>query len=144
MRGLSKLYRVAINAFLPVDQRNLLLPVHTYPDIFKSAIFSFRFWLSSTRIRWIRHTNPQLFEFVLQNGNFWIRYESRIKWTLKIGICQGHLYREYCIQDGYLDACSVSNIPSGVLGNRNNPDMCRIRVDGQIRFECGYVWENQG
>ena len=24
------------------------------------------------------------------------------------------------------------------------PDMCWIRVDGQIRFECGYVWENQG
>ena len=78
MRGLSKLYRVAINAFLPVDQRNLLLPVHTYLDIFQSAIFSFRMWLSSTRIRWIRHTNPQLFESALQNGNFWIRYESGI------------------------------------------------------------------
>ena len=34
LRGLSKLYRVAIDAFLSVDQRNLLLPVHTYPDIF--------------------------------------------------------------------------------------------------------------
>ena len=29
-------------------------PVHTYPDIFESATFSFRIRLSSTRIRWIR------------------------------------------------------------------------------------------
>ena len=49
------------------------------------------------------------------------------------------LYRKYCIWDGNLDACSVANIPRGVLGTRVNPDTCRIRVDGQIRFEYGYV-----
>ena len=40
----------------------------------------------------------------------------------------------------YLDACSVANIPRGVLGARVYPDTCRIRVDGQIRFENRYVW----
>ena len=40
----------------------------------------------------------------------------------------------------YLDACSVANIPRGVLGARVYPDTCRIRVEGQIRFEYGYVW----
>ena len=50
------------------------------------------------------------------------------------------LYREYCIQDGNLNACFVANIPRGVLGTRMNPDTCRLRVHGQIRFECGYVW----
>ena len=59
-------------------------------------------------------------------------------------IYKGQLDREYCIPDDHLDACLVSNTPRGVLGNRNNPDIYRIRVDGQIRFECGYVWENQG
>ena len=51
------------------------------------------------------------------------------------------LYLEYCIQDGKLvprfsqckvrckvralyDACSVANIPSGVLGTKVNPDTC--------------------
>ena len=49
------------------------------------------------------------------------------------------LYREYCIQEGDLDACSVANIPGGVLRTPVNPDTCRIRVDGQIRFASGYV-----
>ena len=44
------------------------------------------------------------------------------------------LYREYCIQEGDLDPCSVANIPGGVLRTPVNPDTCRIRVDGQIRF----------
>ena len=40
----------------------------------------------STRIQWIRHTNPQLFESALQSGNFWIRFESGIVWRLNPGI----------------------------------------------------------
>ena len=36
------------------------------------------------------------------------------------------LYREYCIQDGNLDACSVANILRGVLGTRVNPDTCGL------------------
>ena len=47
------------------------------------------------------------------------------------------LYLEYCIQDGNLDACSVTNTPREVLGTRVNPDTCRTRVHGQIRFESG-------
>ena len=67
------------------------------------------------------------------------------------------LYREYCIQESNLvprfsqgrarckfhtlyEACSIANISRGVLGTRVSPDTCRIRVDGQIRFECGYAW----
>ena len=49
------------------------------------------------------------------------------------------LYREYCIQDGNLDACSVANIPRGILGTRENPDTCRIHVDEQVLFQYGYV-----
>ena len=61
------------------------------------------------------------------------------------------LYRKYCIQDGNLvprfsqgrarckfcalyNACSVANIPRGVLGTGVNLDTCRIGVDRQIRF----------
>ena len=47
------------------------------------------------------------------------------------------LYREYCFQDSNLVACSVANIPTGVLGKRVNLDTCRIRMDGKIRFEYG-------
>ena len=38
------------------------------------------------------------------------------------------------------DACSVTNIPRGVLSTRVNPDTSRLRVDEQIRFEYGCVW----
>ena len=104
---------------------------------FESATFSFRVQLQSTRIRWIWHTNPLHFESALQSRNFWIRYESGIVRTLNSDIflsgdvtrSSSVLYREY------LDACSVANIPRGVLGARVNPDTCPIRVDGQIRFE---------
>ena len=37
------------------------------------------------------------------------------------------------------NACSVANIPRGVLGTRVNADTCPIRVDRQIRFEDGYL-----
>ena len=61
------------------------------------------------------------------------------------------LCRKYCIQDGNLahsfsqgrarckfcalyNACSVANIPRGVLSTAVNPDTCQIGVDRQIRF----------
>ena len=47
--------------------------------------------------------------------------------------------RARCKFRALYDACSVANIPRGVLGTRVNPDTCRISVDGQIRFESGYV-----
>ena len=59
-------------------------PIHTYPDIFDSPTFSFRIRLPSTSMRWIRHTNPQPFESALQSGNFLMRYESEIVWTLNL------------------------------------------------------------
>ena len=44
-----------INAIVQTIERSLHSgPVHTYPDIFESATFSFRIRLSSTRIRRIR------------------------------------------------------------------------------------------
>ena len=45
-----------------------------------------RIRLPFNRIRWIRHTNPQLFEPALQSGNFLIHYESGIVWTLNPSI----------------------------------------------------------
>ena len=116
--------------------------------------------LPSIRIRWIRHANPQLFESALLSGNFFmLRFESGIVLALNqdyilsddVARSSPVLYRECCIQDGNLvprcsqgrarckfcalyDACSVANIPRGVLGTRVNPDTCRICVDGQIRF----------
>ena len=51
------------------------------------------------------------------------------------------LYRERQSKiRAFYDACSVANIPRGVLDTRVNPDTCRIRVEGQIRFEYGYAW----
>ena len=57
----------------------------------------------STRIRWIQHKNPQLFESALQSGNFLIRYEPGIVWTLNPEFFLSHdvttsssvLYRKY-------------------------------------------------
>ena len=47
--------------------------------------------------------------------------------------------RARCKFRALYDACSVANIPRGVLGTRVNPDTCRISVDEQIRFESRYV-----
>ena len=139
--------------------------------------FPFRVRLPSTCIRWIRQTNPQLFESALKGGNFWIRYESGIVWTLNPDIffirlrdkiepisLPWMLYSRWRPRSLVVlltrwrrirrgpwergcsrwlppyDACSVVNIPRGVLGTRVNPDMCgrvnsiwiRIRVDVEI------------
>ena len=90
------------------------------------------------------YTNSQVFESALPSGHFWIRYESGIAWTLNpdIFFLSGDvkrsipvLYREYCIQEGNLYACSGANILRGVLDTRMNPDTCWIRGYKQIRFE---------
>ena len=65
----------------------------------------FRIRFPSTRIRWIQHTNLQLFESALQSEHFCIRYESRIVRTLIPDIfLSGDITRsssvlccEYCI-----------------------------------------------
>ena len=50
-------------------------------------------------------------------------------------------YQPQKIQSSHLNnACSVANIPRGVLGTRVNLDMCQIRVDRNIRFEYRYDW----
>ena len=41
--------------------------------------------------------------------------------------------------DALLCACSIYNIHRGVLGTTANPDTCRTRVDGRIRFEYEYL-----
>ena len=101
--------------------------------------------------------NPQLFESALQSGNFWIRYirnrvNAKSEYFLSGDVTRSSpvLYREYCIQhDNLAPKFSLLPVftthallpnPRGVLGTRMNPDTCRIRVDGQIRFENGYVW----
>ena len=54
----------------------------THQDISECATFSFQVRLPSTRLRWIRH-RKWFFESALQSGNFWIRYEPGMLWTLK-------------------------------------------------------------
>ena len=49
------------------------------------------------------------------------------------------LFGNTCSVANFPNTCSVANFPSGVLGTRVKPDTCRIRVDGQIRFDHGYV-----
>jgi len=59
-----------------------------------------------------------------------MRFESGIVWTLNLDIFLSGvvtrsspvLYREYCAQGGNLEACSVANIPRGILGTRVNSD----------------------
>ena len=51
-----------------------------------------------------------------------------------------HAANSHITLDALLCACSIYNIPRGVLGTTVNSDTCRIRVDGRIRFEyvtCG-------
>ena len=58
-------------------------PSTTYPDFLESTTFSLRIRLPSTRIRWIRHTNPQIF-FIRSSGwkflnTLWIRNRGDAK-----------------------------------------------------------------
>ena len=95
----------------------------------------------STRIQWIRHTNPQLFESALQSGNFWIRFESGIVWRLNPGIffirwrnkiessslpwilySRWHPLKARCKFRAFYDRRPVAYIPRGVLDTRVNLD----------------------
>ena len=55
------------------DIYNRSAPVHTYPFSFEHATFSLRIRLPSTRIRWTRSMETELFENVLQSGTCWKR-----------------------------------------------------------------------
>ena len=101
-------------------------PIFLNPQLFLSG-YGFR---PHTRIRCIRHTNPQLFESVLQSGNFWIRNVSGNVRTLNPDIFLSTdvtrssplLYREFSRRSSeQRKICGFKNI--------------RIGVDGQIRFE---------
>ena len=107
--------------------RNFFFPgtasVHTYPV--NPAYESTTFWIRSPEWKflitlWIRNRVDAKPRDIFLSGD--VTRSSPV------------LYREY------LDACSVANIPRGVLGARVYPDTCRIRVEGQIWFEYGYVW----
>ena len=99
-------------------------PVHTYPNIFESATFSFRVRLPSTRIRWIRRTQPQLFKSAFQSENFWIRYESGIVWTLN-----PHIFHPVTSQDkpSSLPWILVS-LRNGTAGRRGRQIACAWRT----------------
>ena len=64
-----------------------VLPILSRPPHYlRTCNRLFRIRLPQTRIRWIRHTNLQLFESALQSGNFCTRYQSRIARTLNLDI----------------------------------------------------------
>ena len=50
---------------------------------------------------------------------------------------------DFSKKKNYYYFCSVANISRGVLGNRVNPDTCRVRVDVQnsIRIRMGVDME---
>ena len=106
--------------------RNFFFPgtasVRTYPV--NPAYESTTFWIRSPEWKF------------LNTLWIWNRVDAKSGYFLPGDVTRSSpvLYREY------LDACSVANIPRGVLGARVYPDTCRIGVDGQIRFEYGYVW----
>ena len=68
--------------------------------------------------------------------------EAKSGYFLSGDVIEPILYLDYYIQEGNLDACSVDNIPRRVLGTRVNLDT-GVGVDGQIRFESGYVWTSK-
>ena len=99
--------------------------------------------------------------YALQIGNFWIRSEYGIGWMLNPDIffsgdvtrSSPVLYHEYCIQDGNRVpkfSLVLLTLPLPVFTTHAlSPifpeeswalEWIRIRVEGQIRFENGYVW----
>ena len=107
-------------------------PVHKDLDIFESATFSFRIRLPSTRIRWIRHTNPQRFESALNS-------QSGIMWTPNADIFHYPVRNKskpsslpWILYSRWHALLSIFPEESWVLAV--NPDTCEIRV------ESGYVW----
>ena len=108
--------------------------------------------------------NPA-YESALQSGNFWIRYESGIVWTLNPDIFLSGdvtrsspvLYRKYCIEDGNL-VPRLSLLPvEGEVGEDPGDEVvhdgCRLTTHAPlsifpevswvlewIRIRVGYVW----
>ena len=105
----------------------------------------------STRIGtfWIRSRERKILTDA-KSGYFFIRWRNNIErsslpWILYSRWqprCQvlSRQSKMQILRACFYNACSVANFPSGVLGTRVKPDTCRIRVDGQIRFDHGYVW----
>ena len=86
----------------PSEAPSTRIRIFLYPRLFLCG-----YGRSSTRIRCIRQTNPQLFESALQSGR--IRYESGIVWTLNPAII---FYWRYKIESR---AC-FAKVPVTVLG----------------------------
>ena len=101
--------------------------------------------------------NPA-YESALQSGNFWIRYESGIVWTLNPDIFLSGdvtrsspvLYREYCIQDGNLiPRLSLLPVQGEVRedpGNEVVHDGCRLTTHALLSIfpEVSWVLEWTG
>ena len=125
------------------------------PGYFWIRNFFFPIRLLSSRIRWTRYMNPQLFESTFQRGNFWIATNPEIVWTLNPDILLSTdvtrsspvLYREYSrrsepkkkisgyvwtgkfaawFESGYVWTWRFSNPERKSCGLKN----IRIRVDG--------------
>ena len=128
-------------------------PFHTYPDIFESAQFRFGYGFpsrvtskTSIRSRNFENSLPwvEIFEYATNPPPPSPPPYPEIVWMQKPDAKAGSspvLYRECAVQEGILvarfsqgkvgckfralcDACSVNNIPRGVLGTRVNSDTC--------------------
>ena len=131
---------------------------HTNLQLFEFALQSRNFWIRyESGIEWT--LNPDIFssgditrwspvlyrEYCIQDGNPVPRFSLL---PVEKSPCSSHftlILDWFCHYSrrkfrALYDTCSVANIPKGVLGSRMNSITCRIRVDGQIRFEQGYVW----
>ena len=113
--------------FVLMTRNSVSGPVHTYPEIFVSAIFFMRIHLASTRVRRIRSVYPEISVYALQSGNFCIRCVSGYVWTLV------SVY--FCIRWRHSIRTSL-NAHALLTNPLRCPDTNRIRVDVRIR----YVW----
>ena len=112
-------------------------PVHTYPDIFDSATFSFRIQLPSTRIKRVR-PRIRIFFNPLSREEKKIRNEPDV-WTVNPDILGSNDVAKSC-PDSYRTINKYDGITCRPSFSRVDPGYHRMRVDRRIRFEydiCG-------
>ena len=143
-------------------------PVHTYPDIFESATFSFRIRLPSPSIRWIRQririflnllsrveknksaTNPIMYgrenRDIFESDDVSNSCRSLTQWTINqygdTTATTGHICRHY---RALYSVCSEHLLLQRSPRYYSESAHHRVRLDRRIRFEyatCGqgYFW----